>query len=124
MLLEKQQMEQQLQETAGELVEVERELNRQRALQGAPAPKDPQGGKLPRIVAAEDADIGPQTPPALHPGRARHAASEEAPEAGHIVLAGGALMAYDTLRRDFDSVMQVSMPAFLLFPGSLMWAAV
>lgn len=98
MLADKQQMEQQLQETAGELVEAERELGRRAG--GSPRKF------APNIVAEEalsDAGFGPDTPPARVPGRA---AEGDDPEAGHIVMAGGGLLAHNSLRQDFDAVMQ------------------
>lgn len=94
MQLQTQQMEQQLQETAGELAEVEREL--QRRLQFS-AVKFTKTAGLPRAVS-EESDLGPGTPPALHPARATQ---DESSTAGQPPRP-----AYEALSREFDAVMQ------------------
>ena len=112
MLTEKQQMEHQLQETAGELVDAERELSRR-----SPSASPRLRRKVALVSGGFELDglnalaVGPDTPPAAHPGRA----AEDDAEAGHIIIAGGGLIAFDNLRKEFDGVMQVGSPGLCQF---------
>jgi len=97
MLGEKHLLEQQLQETAGELVEAERALSsrtihHQASLQQA-------GPPLQAIVTE-----APEVPPAVRPGSAPLVKGE----GEGVVMPGGALVSFDSIRRDYGAMMQVA----------------
>ena len=93
-------MEQQLQETTGELQEAERALNSRVLLHQASLQR--KKGVL-KAVVADAAENGPETPAIMRPGSAP---LKKESEPGSIITPGGALVSFDSIRRDFGSMMQ------------------
>lgn len=101
-------MEQQLQETAGELQEAERvldvrELAHQASLQ--------RRKSLVKTVVADVAEHGAEVPAIMRPGSAP--LKKEGQSAG-IVMPSGGLVSFDSIRRDLGSMMQVGIYAQIL----------
>lgn len=96
-------MEQQLQETAGELQEAERALD-SRVLSHKASLQRKQS--IVRTVAAEIAEDGPEAPSVMRPGSAPLGRRRESET---VVMPGGALVSFDSIRRDFGSMMQVNI---------------
>ena len=97
-------MEQQLQETAGELKEAERALNARESTEVA---SHKRRMSLLKSVVADTAEYGPESPAVLRPGSAPLAPLSKDGEQGSVMMPGGVLMTYDSIRRDFAAVMQV-----------------
>ncbi len=100
-------MEQQLQETAGELQEAERvlelrKLGHQASLQ--------RRKSLVKTVVADVTENGPEAPAVMRPGSAPLSKDGQL---GSIVMPSGGLVSFDSIRRDFGSMMQVGIRQLL-----------
>lgn len=94
-------MEQQLQETAGDLQEAERALHsRATGLQMSLQRRN----STRKLLVAETAENGPEAPAVMRPSSAP---LRRESEAGSVVMPSGALVSFDSIRRDFGSMMQV-----------------
>ena len=94
-------MEQQLQETAGELQEAERVLDIRKLGHQASMQRRKS---LVKTVVADIAEHGPEAPAVMRPGSAP--LSKDNPS-GSVVMPSGGLVSFDSIRRDFGSMMQV-----------------
>ena len=94
-------MEQQLQETAGELQEAERVLGIRKIGHQASLHRRKS---LVKTVVADIAEHGPEAPAVMRPGSAPLSKDNQS---GSVVMPSGGLISFDSIRRDFGSMMQV-----------------
>lgn len=95
-------MEQQLQETAGELQEAERNLDVRKLGHQASLQRRKS---FVETVVADVAEHGPEAPAVMRPGSAPLSKDKLS---GSVVMPSGGLVSFDSIRRDFGSMMQVS----------------